>query len=206
MRTIRQDGEHELVINKSRFICALARVEDEDQARQFVARRRKLDWNARHHCTAYILGAQAQIMRSSDDGEPAGTAGVPMLEVLKHRGITDTVAVVTRYFGGVKLGAGGLIRAYGAAVSQALDTVGTVELVEMRTLTVSVDHPEAGRLDGELRRSGFQLLDVQYESRVRFHLAVAESDLDAFAVWLSAHTAGGADYEVTGTTVVETAG
>ena len=120
MRTIRRGGEYEIEIKKSRFLCAMERVDSEEAARAFIDERRKEHWNATHNCTAYVLGEDGTVQRSSDDGEPGGTAGVPMLEVLRHRGLTDTVAVVTRYFGGTKLGTGGLVRAYTEAAQAVL--------------------------------------------------------------------------------------
>jgi len=125
--TVAGTGVHEIEIRRSRFLCALAPVTSEEAAREVIAARKKADPAARHHCHAFVLGADGRTQRSSDDGEPAGTAGTPMLEVLRRRELTDTVAVVTRYFGGVLLGAGGLIRAYGQAVSEAVDVVGVRE-------------------------------------------------------------------------------
>src|SRR5699024_2529823 len=111
MRTIRRVGEYEIEIKKWRYLCAMERVDSEEAARAFINERRKEHWNATHNCTAYVLGEDGTVQRSSDDGEPGGTAGVSMLEVLRHRGLTDTVAVVTRYFGVLKLGAGRLLTA-----------------------------------------------------------------------------------------------
>ncbi|PDM36799.1 YigZ family protein, partial [Bacillus cereus] len=102
-----------MVIQKSRFICYVSRATTEEEAQEFIQKIQKQNWNATHNCSAYLIGEQDQIQKANDDGEPSGTAGVPMLEVLKKRGLKDTVVVVTRYFGGIKLGAGGLIRAYG---------------------------------------------------------------------------------------------
>ncbi|MDE3723144.1 YigZ family protein [Nocardiopsis sp. N85] len=203
MRTIRRDGEHELEIKRSRFICALARVSDEEAAREFIARRRKEHWNAGHNCTAYVLGDDGGVQRSSDDGEPAGTAGVPMLEVLRHRAMTDTVAVVTRYFGGVKLGAGGLIRAYGNAVSTAIDALGVLERRRLLVVDVHTDYVIGGRLESDLRDSRFHVRDVAYEDRVRVEVALPEEDLSDFEVRLAELTGGKADLEVRGTTVVD---
>ncbi|MGN6485681.1 MAG: IMPACT family protein, partial [Thermomicrobiales bacterium] len=107
-RTIAHDGEHEIEIKRSRFIGSLARVTSEEEARAFIAARRKTHWEANHNCSAWIIGERGQLQRSNDDGEPSGTAGVPMLSVLQRNGLTDVVAVVTRYFGGTLLGAGGL--------------------------------------------------------------------------------------------------
>jgi uncharacterized YigZ family protein len=191
MRTIRQPGEHELEVRKSRFLCALARVTSEEEARGFIQQRRKRHHDARHHCSAYIVGDDAQTQKSSDDGEPAGTAGIPMLEVLRRNEITNTVAVVSRYFGGVLLGAGGLVRAYGGAVSEALDHVGLVDRQPARVVSTTVDHPVAGKLENDLRSAGYRVVDVRYSDRVRIDLHVPESAVPAFESWL-AETTGGA--------------
>ncbi|MFL1381706.1 MULTISPECIES: YigZ family protein [unclassified Nocardiopsis] len=203
MRTIRSDGEHELEIKRSRFLCALARVADEEAAREFIARRRKEHWNATHNCTAYVLGEDGGVQRSSDDGEPAGTAGVPMLEVLRHRGMTDTVAVVTRYYGGVKLGAGGLIRAYGNAVSAAIDAVGVLERRRLLVVDVFADYVIGGRLESDLRDSRFHVRGVDYGGRVRVEVALPEAELSEFEVLLAELTGGRAELEVRGSTVVD---
>ncbi|KIH97122.1 IMPACT family member yvyE [Streptomonospora alba] len=203
MRTIRSGGEHELQIKKSRFVCALARVGGEDEARAFIAERRRLHWSAAHNCTAYVVGAEGDVQRSSDDGEPSGTAGVPMLEVLRHRGITDTAAVVTRYFGGVKLGAGGLIRAYGSAVAAALDGVGVLERRTLAVVTVSADYLLAGRLESGLRDSAYRVQDVRYGAGVDFDVAVSEPALPGFGAWLAEATGGKAHYEISGSATVE---
>ncbi|MUL40361.1 YigZ family protein [Streptomonospora sp. PA3] len=203
MRTISQGGEHELLIKKSRFICALARVAGEDEARAFIAERRRAHWGAAHNCTAYVLGDEGEVQRSSDDGEPSGTAGVPMLEVLRNRGVTGTAAVVTRYFGGIKLGAGGLVRAYGGAVAAALDRVGLLERRTLAVVTVRADYLLAGRLESELRESAYPVREVRYEADVAFDVAVADSALAGFGAWLAEVTGGKAHYEVSGSTVVE---
>ncbi|RCW46989.1 putative YigZ family protein [Halopolyspora algeriensis] len=192
MRTIGQPGEYQLEVKKSRFLCALARVTTEEQAREFVRHRRRLHHEARHHCSAYVLGDDGQTQKSSDDGEPAGTAGVPMLEVLRRNDITNTVAVVSRHFGGVLLGAGGLIRAYGGAVSEALEHVGLVERREMRVVSTTVDHGVAGKLENDLRRSDYLVADVHYGARVRFDLHIPETDVAGFETWLAEATGGAA--------------
>ncbi|MFD3684109.1 YigZ family protein [Nocardiopsis sp. NPDC058631] len=203
MRTIRRGGEHELEIKRSRFVCALARVDGEDAARAFIAERRKEHWNASHNCTAYVLGDDGGVQRSSDDGEPAGTAGVPMLEVLRHRRLTDTVAVVTRYFGGTKLGAGGLIRAYGNAVSAAVDEMGVLERRRLLVVDVFADYVLGGRLESDLRDSSLTVRGVAYEDRVRIEVALPETDLEGFGLRLAELTGGRAEFEVRGVTIVE---
>lgn len=119
-RTIKEDNQHEVEIKKSRFICFLKRIETEEEAKAFIQQIKKEHWKANHNCSAFVLGDHHEIQRSSDDGEPSGTAGVPMLEVLKKNDLINVCAVVTRYFGGTKLGAGGLIRAYSGSVAQAI--------------------------------------------------------------------------------------
>lgn len=203
MRTIRRDGEYELEIKKSRFLCAMARVDSEEAARAFIAARRKEHWSATHNCTAYVLGEDGDVQRSSDDGEPAGTAGVPMLEVLRHRELTDTVAVVTRYFGGVKLGAGGLIRAYGNAVSAAVDELGVLERRRLLVVDVYADYVLGGRLESDLRDSSLLVRGTSYEERVRVEVALPEEDLAEFEVRLAELTGGKAEFEVQGATVVD---
>lgn len=196
MRTIKAAGEHELDVRKSRFRCALARVTSQDQAKEFVQQRRKLHHDARHHCAAFILGDNGEFQKSSDDGEPAGTAGVPMLEVLRHNEITNTVAVVTRYFGGILLGAGGLVRAYGGAVSATLEQVGTVERRAMRMISTTVDYAVAGRLENDLRAAGYRLADVDYRESVRLHILVPEAEVLDFRTWIAETTGGAAEPEL----------
>ena len=145
-RLIARHGTHEIVVKKSRFICTLSRATTEDEARAAIEAVRKRHWDATHNCSAYRVGPGGAFQRTSDDGEPAGTAGAQMLAVLTKRDLTDTVAVVTRYFGGVLLGAGALIRAYGQAVSEAIDTVGIVERRPLALVTFEAGYAEAGRL------------------------------------------------------------
>jgi uncharacterized YigZ family protein len=190
MRSIARNGEHELEIQRSRFICSLARVADADQAAAFIAAVRKQHWSANHNCSAFRVGPNAEEQRSSDDGEPAGTAGVPMLEVLIRRELTDTVAVVTRYFGGVKLGSGGLIRAYGRSVAEALDAVGTVRRVPHTSVDVTIDHAEAGRLENELRAAGYRIAAVEYAGEVRITIHVPSDDGVRFDRFIAEHTGG----------------
>lgn len=149
--TIAAPVDHELVIKKSRFLTHVAPIASADDAEAIIADIRKREWSARHHCSAQVTGLLGDRARSSDDGEPAGTAGMPMLEVLRRRELTDVVAVVTRYFGGVKLGAGGLIRAYSSAVSAALDDATLVDRKLLSQALIRVPHAEAGRFDNALR-------------------------------------------------------
>ena len=143
--TIAQDTTHELIIDKSRFLCHLKKVETEAEAQEFIKAIKKEYWDANHNCSAYIIGENMDSQRSSDDGEPSGTAGIPMLEVLKKRELHNLVAVVTRYFGGIKLGAGGLIRAYGRSVSEAIDQAGLAQKELIGDFTLTEDPQDAGK-------------------------------------------------------------
>ena len=202
-RTIAASGTHEIVVKKSRFICTLTRAVSEDAARGVIDGVRRRHWDASHHCSAYRVGPGGQFQRTSDDGEPAGTAGAPMLAVLTRRDLTDTVAVVTRYFGGVLLGAGGLIRAYGQAVAEATDVVGIVECRPLVLVTVEADHGDAGRLEHALRAAGFALGPVAYATRVAFEVRLDESERPAFEDWLADATNGRGRARVTGQLQVE---
>jgi uncharacterized YigZ family protein len=190
MRTIKQPGVHELEIRRSRFVCALARVTTEPQAQEFIAGRRRTLHDASHHCTAYVLGEHGDITRGNDDGEPGGTAGRPMLEVLARRELTGTVAVVSRYFGGTKLGAGGLVRAYGRAVAETVDLVGIVERRPVVTVTVVSDHAHAGRLTRDLHASPYTLAGSRYGGSAEIDVVVPAAELEAFDAWVAAAAGG----------------
>lgn len=192
-RTVAGAGSHETEIRKSRFIGSVARATSEDGARAFIESVRKRHRNANHNCTAWAIGPGQRWQRSSDDGEPAGTAGIPMLEVLKRRDVTDTVAVVTRYFGGIKLGAGGLIRAYSQTVSETLDAVGIVERRPLDIIQVTVSYDDAGRIEHAIRASDFPLGDVRYGTDVTFELALEPDAANRFRTWIAELSAGRAE-------------
>lgn len=201
--TIGREGVHESEIKRSRFLCALAPAGTEQAAQDFVRQIRARHPGATHNCFAYVIGADGRVHKASDDGEPGGTAGTPMLQVLLRREIRDVVAVVTRYYGGIQLGAGGLVRAYGGAVSAALDELGTVERRKLALVTVAVDHQRAGRLENELRAAGRTVRDVHYGADVRIDLGIPEEELDAFRGWLADVTAGTAVAEAAGSAYVD---
>ncbi len=163
------DFRHELEIKRSRFITVLRRADSEEAARDLVAGLRREFHDARHHCSAFILGPDRNIQRSSDDGEPSGTAGVPMLEALSKRetapgvaDLSDVSAVVVRYFGGILLGAGGLVRAYSESVSSVLSLVPLVRRSRLRICSAEVPHAAAGRLENDLRAAGFVMAETSY--------------------------------------------
>ncbi|MCX5337709.1 MULTISPECIES: YigZ family protein [unclassified Streptomyces] len=197
-RTVAHAGVHETEVNRSRFLCALAPAATEQEAQDFIASVRKEHADATHNCFAYVIGADAAIQKASDDGEPGGTAGVPMLQMLLRRDMRYAVAVVTRYYGGVKLGAGGLIRAYGGAVGEALDVLGTITRRRFRLATVTVDHQRAGKLQNDLRSTGREVRDVRYAEAVTIEIGLPDTDVPAFEAWLADVTAGAAGFELGG--------
>lgn len=170
-----QETRQLLEIKRSEFIGYLQRVESEEEARAFIESKRKAYHDARHVCSAFILGADRQIQRSSDDGEPAGTAGIPMLQALLARrshgpegestDLSDICAVVVRYFGGIKLGAGGLVRAYTDAVVAALDTASLVRRERLRLGSITASHAQAGRFQNDLRALGYRVLATHYSAQ-----------------------------------------
>ncbi len=199
-RTLARRGVHETGVNRSRFLCALAPVATEEAAAEFLREVRARYPDASHHCFAWVIGADAHVQRAGDDGEPGGTAGVPMLQMLLRRDMRYAAAVVTRYFGGVKLGAGGLIRAYGGAVGAALDAVGTEVRRRYLLVTVTAGHTHAGRLHHDLVATGRIVRDVRYGTDVAIDVALPGDALDAFRGWLADATAGTATAVVGGET------
>ena len=207
------DFRHELEIKRSRFITVLRRADSEEGARALVADLRREFHDARHHCSAFVLGADRDIQRSSDDGEPSGTAGIPMLEALLRRetapGVTDlsdVSAVVVRYFGGVLLGAGGLVRAYSESVSTALALSPLVQRRRLRICAVRTPHAAAGRLENDLRSAGYAMVDTGYEANsavLRLALPDSPAALADAAGHLAAITAGAAALEPEGTEWVD---
>jgi len=174
----------ELEVKRSRFLTTLARADDEDAARAVIAEVRHAYPDARHHCTAYIVdvpGARP-VERSSDDGEPAGTAGMPMLEVLRGAGLSRVVTVVTRYFGGVLLGTGGLVRAYSDSVAAALADAPRVRPVTRLLVTLDLRPAAAGRVEGGLLARGVEGGDAAWSASVRLTLAVPDADAAAALV------------------------
>ena len=192
--TIAAAVEHETVVRKSRFLTRVVPVAGTREADEVIAEARRRGRDANHHCSAMVTGVLADQARSSDDGEPSGTAGVPMLEVLRRRDLTDLVAVVTRWFGGVELGAGGLVRAYSSATSEALDRAALVPRASRRQVTLDVPHAEAGRLEHVLREwvrhHDATLGPVTYGQHASFELWVPDPGIDRLRADLAAESAG----------------
>ena len=169
-KTIKKDDICEEEIKKSRFICQLKRVETEEEGREYIAQVKKEHYKATHSCSAMIIGENSEIKRSSDDGEPSGTAGVPMLTVLEKQGLTNVVAVVTRYFGGIKLGAGGLIRAYAGSVANALKKIGIVEVKEQEGIKITLSYPQYQTFSNFLQAEELQEFDTEFLENVTTHI------------------------------------
>ncbi len=178
----------EITINKSNFIGHIARTESEDEAKAFVAEIKEKYKDATHNCSAYIIGESALIQRADDDGEPSGTAGVPMLEVLKREELYNTTVVVTRYFGGVKLGAGGLIRAYAKSTSEAVKAAGKVYLVMMHPVTLVVDYTFTNSIEHYFENNDIQIKDTEYTDKVTYHFYVETDKKDALQQQIQAIT------------------
>jgi uncharacterized YigZ family protein len=196
----------EIEVRRSRFICDLERVEAEAEAREFIEAVRATSREARHHCTAFILGPGGETQRSNDDGEPSGTAGAPMLEVLRGRRVSDVVAVVTRWFGGVLLGTGGLIRAYGDAVGAALDEATLVRRELRLELLVAVSHADGARVEHALRgHSGCEVTGVDYLPHgAELRVAVDPRGAEALAGTVASLTSGAGSVTPGATTWADT--
>lgn len=169
----------ELIIKKSRFITHLARIHSEAEAQAFIAQIRKEHYRANHNVFAYVLGDNDEIQRMSDDGEPSGTAGVPILEVLKKNQVHDVVAVVTRYFGGIKLGAGGLIRAYAGAPADTIANVGLVERILQRELHFTIGYNLIDKVQYWLSEHQPSIPTINYTDQVELTIAVTDSEVVA---------------------------
>ncbi len=191
--TVKEYGESEYIVQKSKFLTFVKRAETEDEAIDFINEIKKLHHTASHNCSAYMIGEHNIIQKANDDGEPSGTAGVPMLEVLKQMDLKDTVVVVTRYFGGIKLGSGGLIRAYGRATSEGISATGIVERRLHQLMKVTIDYTWLGKVENEVRQSTYPLKEISYTEGVDLFLYVPASELIEFTEWISEITNGQAD-------------
>ena len=165
-RTIKDDGQVQEEIKKSRFICHAKRVYSEEEARAFITAIKKEHYKATHNCSAFIIGERSEIKRTSDDGEPSGTAGVPMLGVLENHNLTNVCVVVTRYFGGIKLGAGGLIRAYAGSVALAVKEIGIVEIKEQAGIQIQMSYAQYQEYGNFLKEHNLMELETNFTDQV----------------------------------------
>ena len=165
-RTIKEDGQVQEEIKKSRFICHAKRVYSEEEARDFITAIKKEHYKATHNCSAFIIGEHSEIKRTSDDGEPSGTAGVPMLGVLENHNLTNVCVVVTRYFGGIKLGAGGLIRAYAGSVALAVKEIGIIEIKEQVGIAIQMSYAQYQEYSNFLKEHDLIELETNFTDQV----------------------------------------
>ena len=193
--TISGTAEGEIVEKKSRFIATVIHVESEEEAISHIERLKKQYWDARHNCYAFILGKNSETMRFSDDGEPSGTAGKPILEVLKGRELTNTLVVVTRYFGGVLLGTGGLVRAYTDSTVESLNNARLVKMLLVQKLGITIDYNTIGKLKYLLASAGIIVVDEQYTDTVKIVVAVPVDDLNKVTEQITDSTGGRAVFD-----------
>ncbi|MCI8783894.1 YigZ family protein [Lachnospiraceae bacterium 48-21] len=172
-KTVYRGGEGEITEKKSRFIANVVPVSSEEEAEEFIESMKKKYWDARHNCYAYIIGERGEIKRFSDDGEPGGTAGKPILEVLAGEGITNAAIVVTRYFGGTLLGTGGLVRAYGAAAKEGLSASAVINKIPGMRLSITTDYTGLGKIQYLLGQRGITVLDTVYTDKVEMEALVS---------------------------------
>ncbi len=192
-----KSSETEYIINRSRFIGRCFPVTSEEAALSLLGDIRKKHWDATHNCFAYRIGETASIARFSDDGEPGGTAGMPIMDVLRSKELTDVLVVVTRYFGGVLLGAGGLVRAYSRSAADAVTEAGIVSYIPAKQLSISMDYSRYGSMEQYIR-SAVQVDDVEFMENVTMKVSVAGDRLDAFIKDITERSDGRCTPEITG--------
>lgn len=189
-KSVKQSGSKEIVIRRSRFIGHAKPVESEEEALEFIEAIRSEHNLATHNCYAYVVGERDQYQKQSDDGEPSGTAGKPILEVIKHQQLKNIAVVVTRYFGGVMLGAGGLIRAYSDGAVAAIEASIPIYQVLHREVQVAIDYTWLGKVENELRNKNILLEPIQYTDRVIIPCLPKASEADEFVEWMTDMTQG----------------
>lgn len=194
-KTIYQGNVGEIIEKKSRFIATVRLVENEEEALAFIEEMRKKYWNATHNCFAYVIGEHREIVRCSDDGEPSGTAGKPMLDVLLGEELYNTAVVVTRYFGGTLLGTGGLVRAYSKAVQEGLAQSRIIEKQYGTILEIGTDYQGLGKIQYIIGENKIPLLDSQYTDVVTLQVLLPVGDKERFAAELTEGTNGRARIE-----------
>lgn len=188
-KTTAENGTASYEIQKSRFIAYTSHVETEAEARDFVTAIKKKHFDARHNCSAWVLGADSSQQKSNDDGEPGGTAGNPILEAIKQHGLTNVVVVVTRYFGGIKLGAGGLIRAYSHTASLGLEATPCLEVKPFCLMEAEMDYSLLGTVENWIRNEELRTGETAYLDKVTVRLLVEPADCEAISTELTNLTA-----------------
>lgn len=195
--TVLQEGCGEYEVKRSRFLCYVRPVKTPEEAQAFIAQVKQKHWDARHNCSAYRL-REGDLKRFSDDGEPQGTAGMPILDVLEKQGVTDVCVVITRYFGGILLGAGGLVRAYSHSASLALEAGEVVEMIPCLEGSFTCDYTLYGRIPSLLAECGGKETGTDFADRVTVHFRLPEGNLEAFRSKLTEYSSGKVDAIVSG--------
>lgn len=195
LKIVYEGGEGEIIEKKSRFIATVRPVHSEEEAIAFISELKKKYWNATHNCFAYVIGERQEIQRCSDDGEPQGTAGKPMLDVLLGEELHDAAVVVTRYFGGTLLGTGGLVRAYSKAVQAGLEESVVIEKKYGSRLSIGIDYNGIGKLQYLLGQRGIQIIDSEYTDVVKVQVLVQECAVKELLEAITEATNGKAEYE-----------
>ena len=193
--TVYRGGNGEVVEKKSRFIAEVYPVSSEDEAMGYLEQTKKKYWDARHHCWAYVIGRNPASERMSDDGEPAGTAGKPILEVIRGRRLTDVLVIVTRYFGGTLLGTGGLVRAYTASAAEGLKHSEIITKIQGFKLRIETNYTDIGKIQYLLGKRGIAQLDCSYTDKVALNVLVPAEEEGALRKELMEHTNGQAKIE-----------
>ena len=188
--TIKENSYDEFVEKKSTFITHLVRVTSEEEAREFIQKMKKKHYDATHVCSCYVVGDNNEITRANDDGEPSGTAGAPMLDVLVKNEIKNVCATVIRYFGGTKLGTGGLVRAYGGGVINALKNATLVERKDALEIRLELDYSLNGKIEYEIEKTNFIVNNLEYTDKIIYTIYVMEEDYDSFQSWIANLTNG----------------
>ena len=183
-------GVGEIVEKKSRFICTVKPVQSEEEATDFINEMKKKYWDAKHNCSAFVIGSKQLLTRCSDDGEPASTAGRPMLDVLLREGICDVAVVVTRYFGGVLLGTGGLVRAYQGAVAAGLEASTIITKLNGKLLNIKTDYNGLGKIQYILGQRGIKILDSIYTENVELEILIPEDEVASVQAEITEGTNG----------------
>ncbi|MHA0857175.1 YigZ family protein [Paenibacillus sp. CMAA1364] len=189
-KTVRETGSKEIVIKKSRFIGHVMPVTTEAQANAFIDDIKKQHWNATHNCSAYMLGERNEIQKQSDDGEPSGTAGKPILEVIRNQGLSNVAIVVTRYFGGIMLGAGGLIRAYTDGAVVAIESGDPITRLLHRQIYVDIDYTWLAKIENELRNQAIRTGETLFTERVKLVCLPKNHEVEKFKFWITDFTQG----------------
>ena len=189
-KTVKKDAFAEIEIKKSKFIAHIAEIKSEDEAETFIKQTRKKYYDATHNCSAYILNSDRGIRHSSDDGEPSGTAGKPILDVISGAGLSDIIVVVTRYFGGTELGTGGLVRAYSGAAAEVLKNGAVVEITEAKLIEFIIDYGLLPKLQHLCMELGIIIYETEYLEKVKISVLITEDNLGRFFKEVTEMTAG----------------